>query len=177
MFSDTVMAIHTLGPRGTNCELAARTWLNRQEHQGSIELHDTLEAAVDAANRHQRSYVVGCVVYPELHNLVFKNRGRLRLVECFVMDTMPMVLASAGVDSPAKVASHPAPVALLDGERCEIRHANSNSAAALMCASGVTDGCITTLKAAEAHGLRVLRNFGPIPMGFTVHEVTGDDLR
>lgn len=38
--------IHTLGPAGTNCEKAAYYWLNKNNQQGNIILHPTLETAV-----------------------------------------------------------------------------------------------------------------------------------
>jgi hypothetical protein len=45
----------------------------------------------------------------------------------------------------------------------------SNARAALDCASGQVDGCITTLPAMESNGLELLRDFGPVAMAFTVH--------
>jgi hypothetical protein len=46
---------------------------------------------------------------------------------------------------------------------------NSNAQAAADCATNKTDGCITTLPCAEKYGLYVIKDYGQIPMGFTIH--------
>ncbi|MFD5513950.1 bacilysin biosynthesis protein BacA [Streptomyces sp. NPDC127051] len=166
------MAVHTLGPAGTNCEYAARYWLNRRaDFPGIVVLHDSLERAVAAMLADPRdSVMLGCIVYPALHELIFQNVTRMRLSECFVMPTLPMVVASrTGEGKPQTVASHAAPVNLLDGLDIEFILSGSNSQAAQLCAEGQADACITTDVAARSNRLVVLRNFGPIPMGFSVH--------
>jgi prephenate dehydratase len=89
--------------------------------------------------------------------------------ECFVLPTHHMVYAGRRDQPGNTVASHPAPVNLLDGRDVDISLVNSNAEAAATCASGSTDACITTLPAARRHGLGVLVDFGPVPMGFSVH--------
>lgn len=42
-----VAVLHTLGPTGTNCEAAAHAWFRRQGGVGRVELHSTLEQAVE----------------------------------------------------------------------------------------------------------------------------------
>jgi prephenate dehydratase len=49
---------------------------------------------------------------------------------------------------------------------------NSNAQAAIDCAEGRTDGCITTAKAAAAHKLQIITNHGAVPMVFTIHVPT-----
>lgn len=167
-----VTALHTLGPPGTNCEHAARVWLARQgvDEPGAVRLYPTLEQGLEALPRDASVGLLGCVVYPLLHELVFTNLHRLRLLDCFVLDTHEMLLAARpGVSGPLRTAScHPAPVSLVpDGVDPVL--VDSNAVAARDCAAGRTDACITTRPAAEAHGLRLVRSFGPVPMGFTVH--------
>ncbi|WP_182875682.1 hypothetical protein [Microbispora sp. H10670] len=198
----TSLRLHTLGPAGTNCEAAARHWLERRgDRSGEIVLHDTLEKALLAVlEKPGNSVLLGCVVYPRLHEIVFQNIKTMALRECFVIPTHPMVLAgrsdgdivmdasdadgvAAGlrISSPAadravRVVSHPAPVSLLDGLDVRILAADSNAQAARACARGEADACITTIVAAEANGLDVIKNFGPVLMGYSIHAPHGTAL-
>lgn len=170
-----IRSVHTLGPAGTNLETAAHEWLHRQGVDGDVELHESLEAALDAVPDNGEHALVACAVYPALHTLTFANLHRLHMVDCFIMPTHNMVLASAGVDNPRTVATHPAPAGLVSAG-AEARLVLSNSQAAIDCAAGRAEGCITTSVAAELHGLAVLRDFGPVPMVFTIHQVLGVDV-
>ncbi|MEU9303424.1 bacilysin biosynthesis protein BacA [Streptomyces sp. NPDC048269] len=171
---DSIRYVHTLGPQGTNLEAAAHEWLHRRGIDGKIELHASLEAALDAVPDDGEHALAACAVYPDLHTLTFGNLHRLRMVDSFIMPTHNMVLASAGADDPRTVSTHPAPVGLVSAH-AESRLVLSNSQAAIDCAAGRTEGCITTIVAAERHGLRVLRDFGPVPMVFTIHQVLATD--
>jgi prephenate dehydratase len=167
-----------LGPAGTNCEAAAHYYLSQHDHKhGSVVLHDTLESAVETVLANPAdSALLGCVVYPKLNEIVFRNLNSMSLRECFVLPTHRMVLAASGPGPVSTVLSHPAPVNLLEGRGLEIRLVSSNSAAALECAAGAADACITTSVAAEANGLEILEDFGPVPMGFSVHAPHGTVL-
>lgn len=165
-----VRHLHTLGPHGTNLEAASHEWLRRRGVEGTVELHSSIESALEAVPADGEHALVACAVYPALHTLVFSNLHRLRMIDSFIMPTHNMVLATNGVDVPATVASHPAPVGLVpDGT--EIHEVLSNSQAAIECAEGRVEGCITTIVAARNHELRVVRDFGPVPMVWTVHQV------
>jgi hypothetical protein len=168
---DSDIHIHTLGPAGTNCEAAAHYWLDRGNVENhKVTLYPTLEEAVEVVTTEPGAHaLLGCVVYPDLHHLVFRNLRRLRLVECFVMPTYHMVVAGDMSKPRPTVAAHPAPVNLLDEWDPEVVLVNSNVTAALRCASGETDACVTTSIAAERNGLPVAKDFGPVPMGFTIH--------
>ncbi|NED19647.1 bacilysin biosynthesis protein BacA [Streptomyces sp. SID9913] len=178
--ADHVRHLHTLGPRGTNLEAASHEWLRRRGVRGTVELHSSIETALDAVPDDGEHALVTCAVYPALHTLVFGNLHRLHMVDSFIMPTHNMVLATRGADVPATVASHPAPTGLVPAGT-EIREVLSNSRAAIECAEGRVEGCITTIVAARNHGLRVVRDFGAVPMVFTVHQVlavgVGDDQR
>ncbi|MFD4373702.1 bacilysin biosynthesis protein BacA [Streptomyces sp. NPDC058486] len=173
--SDRIRHLHTLGPHGTNLEAASHEWLRRSGVRGTVELHSSIESALDAVPEDGQHALVACAVYPALHTLVFSNLHRLHMVDSFVMPTHNMVLASTGAARPATVASHPAPTRLVPAGT-EIREVLSNSQAAIDCAEGRVEGCITTIVAAEKHGLRVVRDFGAVPMVFTVHQVLGADI-
>lgn len=167
-----ITALHTLGPTDTNSEHAARTWLRRHgvDDPDAVRLFATIEEGIEALPDDPGVGLLACIVYPQLHEVVFRNLHRLRIVDCFVVDTHDMVLAApAGRAAlPRVVASHPAPVALLPAGAEHVA-ATSNATAAIACARGEVDACITTAPAAAAQGLEVVRNFGPVPMGFSVH--------
>lgn len=162
--------LHTLGPTGTNLEAASHEWLRRNDIEGTVELHATIEGALEAVPDDGSHAITACAVYPALHTLVFANLHRLRMVDSFIMPTHNMVLASSGADSPRRVATHPAPKGLVP-EGAVAVETQSNSQAAIECAEGRSEGCVTTLVAAEERGLRILRDFGPVPMAFTVHQI------
>jgi hypothetical protein len=154
--------------------------LRRRRVAGTVELHSSIESALESVPVNGQHALTACAVYPHLHTLVFGNLHRLSMVDSFVMPTHNMVLASTGVASPSTVAAHPAPKGLVPDDT-EIHEALSNSQAAIDCAAGRVEGCITTLVAAERNGLRVIRDFGRVPMVFTIHQVlampTGTDIR
>lgn len=170
--------IHTLGPVGTNCEAAAWHWLRQRGYSGGeVELHSTLEQAVPAVLRSPKSSILlACIVYPQLNEIVFRNLAKMALRECFTMPTHPMVLAAPKAGHIGLVLSHPAPASLLDGREVLIKMANSNSAAAIDCAKGLSDACITTKIAAEANGLLIIEDFGAVPMGFSIHVPYGSEV-
>lgn len=163
-----IKVIHTLGPAGTNCERAALEWFGRRNVKGEVVLYDTLESAVENIATDSTHALLGCVVYPMLHTLVFSNLKKMVLADCFVMPTFNMLLASRNGLMPKVVSSHPAPEELVPSE-CEVRHVNSNVQAAIACANGETDGCITTLPAATMYKLKSVVDYGPVHMGFTIH--------
>lgn len=169
----TIHDLYTLGPSGTNCEAAARHWLSKNTYYGAnVKLFETLEDAVTALPYSHQAALLGCVVYPDLHSLVFANMRWLVMVDAFIYPTYPMVLAtqSSFSDTDAKsIACHPAPQPLVPDRFERIDLESSNTAAADSCSSGVVDACITTEVAAKQRGLRVSQDFGPIDMGFTVH--------
>lgn len=170
MFDRTRLSvIHTLGPAGTNCEAAARHYIASNGLAAEVVLHRTLEEGMVEVLADPGAALLGCVVYPDLHGLVFPYLDRMTLADQFLFDTFPMVLAARSADAQLRlVASHPAPRALVP-EGIDVRLATSNAEAARLCAAGEVDGCITTGVAAAANGLVVLKDNGPVPMGFTIH--------
>ncbi|MCG7498656.1 hypothetical protein MHO82_17450 [Vibrio sp. Of7-15] len=165
-----ISEIHTLGPKGTNCEKAAYHYIKEKKLDAEVILHDSLESAVEVVLKKTSSALLGCVVYPDLHNIVFSNLENMQLGDVFLLDTYEMVLASReGVESEIKrVASHPAPQNLVP-EGLDIQLCSSNAQAAHLCSSLEVDGCITTSEAARNKGLKLVRDFGKVKMGFSIH--------
>lgn len=167
--AEKISVIHTLGPHGTNCEVAAYEWFARQDRKGKVCLHSTLETAAEKMEYDGSNALMGCVVYPELHTLVFSNLERLKLIDCFLFPTHNMVLASKEGKYPKFVSTHPAPQELVRSLQVKLRFVSSNAQAAIDCVSGITDACITTLAAAKANQLYIIKDFGSVPMGYTIH--------
>ncbi|MGJ3349356.1 hypothetical protein [Morganella morganii] len=171
-----MLTIHTLGPNGTNCEKAAHHWLSENNIKGNVKLYPTLESATECVRQDKDGVLLGCIVYPDLHNIVFRNLTWLELKACFVLDTHNMLFASRHTDynDIRHVGSHPAPQHLfaeLPLLNKEVRKTlfTSNSESGVQCAHGAVDGCITTLTTAQKYHLHILHDFGPVPMGFSIH--------
>lgn len=171
-----MLTIHTLRPKGTNCEKAADYWLAKNNVKGNVKLYPTLESATESVKEDKDGLLLGCIVYPDLNNIVFQNLSSLELKNCFVMDTHNMVFASRYTDycDIFHVGSHPAPQHLLSelpiaDKSMKKTLFTSNSEAGVQCAQGAVDGCITTFSTAEKYHLHILHAFGPVPMGFSVH--------
>ncbi|MEV0440612.1 bacilysin biosynthesis protein BacA [Streptomyces spectabilis] len=166
--------LHTLGPTGTNLESAAHLWFQRHglQDEGQVVLHTSLEDAMASVPRTGAHALVACAVYPELHTLVFGNLLTCRMVDCFLWPTFEMVLAAApGTHGePRTVATHPAPAGLVAPTSAR-QLVTSNAQAAIDCADGKAEGCVTTVVAARAQGLRIVRSFGEVPMVYTVHQM------
>ena len=103
-----IWELHTLGPDGTNCAMAAREWFLRLDRAGRVQLHATLELAAGAMPMDGSAALMACIAYPDLHTLMFSNHGRLALADCLVLPTFDMVLASRTGMPPRTVSSHPA---------------------------------------------------------------------
>ena len=163
-----VKQIHTLGPAGTNCEKAALKWVKRKCPNASLHLHSTMELAATKVANCRSSALLSVMAYPQLHAIIYEHITALQLIDVFIMNTDNMVLASASGMMPTTCATHPAPEKLLPAS-VKRHYVTSNVVAAVECANGKAEGCITTLGAAQKHSLKILQKFGPVPMGFTIH--------
>ena len=174
--------IYTLGPEGTNCACAAQWWLDSRGTDLAasvtlprIVLHETLEQAFDELAEKQDGYLLSCAAYPDLHTLIFTRLGDMELCDSFIMPTHSMVLASrAPIEQIKRVATHPAPQSLV-ASRYDKIFANSNADAAVLCSAGRADACVTTVVAADRHGLNVIQDFGQVPMAFLLHSLKRAD--
>ncbi len=163
-----IQTIHTLGPYGTNLAAAAWTWFDKRATGGSVSLYQTVEEAIAAMPCTEADALMTCAVYPNLHHVVFSNLSSLQFIDCFIFPTFPMVMASRDGRMPQTISTHPAPQDLVPPQLERVL-TTSNAQAARDCRDGRTDGCITTLAAMEIHGLKLVTNFGPVPMVYTLH--------
>lgn len=160
--------IYVLGPEGTNSEKAIINYLRKNNLEIEVLFTDTLENAAEKVIKDKESAFLGCVAYPNLHNLIFPYLDILSIEEVFLEETYEMVLASNSKDNIETIATHPAPAYLCDSSlnKC---FSTSNADAAQKCLDNTVDACITTTEAIKNTDLLVLDNYGSFPMGFTIH--------
>jgi len=111
------VTLHTLGPTNTNCEAAAKYYLDKNNLDGEIILYETLESAVDIVANDKDALLLTCIVYPKLNKLVFDNLEKLKLVDCFIFNTFEMVLSTkkeVELSAISTIISHPAPTPLIN---------------------------------------------------------------
>ena len=156
--------IVTLGPPGTSSEAAAR-YLDRRltaEHgcHSTTALYDAYEDAAAALCAGDGSMLLVANAYAGINE--FYMDTRLSLAGAFVFDTPRYglaTLAGTKVEGQVRVASHPAPIPLIEqlihpGLRVtEVVRVNSTSAAAAAVAKRSVDLALTTEPAAKEHGL------------------------
>ncbi|QKE62705.1 bacilysin biosynthesis protein BacA [Aquipseudomonas campi] len=175
--------IHTLGPNGTSSEAAAgcfSEWFGHRYPGSRIQLNlsDSYEHARASMDEHAPGVLIVANAYPQIHN--FYMDPRLSLVATFVFDTPLYGLASKGPLTTNKltVATHPAPLLLIEEllpEGLEINSvilALSTSAAAAAAARGEVDVALTTEVAASIHGLHFISSTRPIRMLWSVFALT-----
>ena len=165
---DRIHTLHTLGPSGTNCHAAAEAWFRRQDRDPDVRLHTTFEDATLRVRGEPNTALMACAAYPLLHSIVFENLEWLDMYDTILLPTHPMLLASRRGVPLHTVATHPSPQALVPAGLVR-KLVTSNAQAAIECAEGRADGCITTLPAAREHNLAILRDFGPVGTAFTIH--------
>lgn len=177
--------VATLGPPGTSSEVAAGiVWQSLEgdvSNVRNIELHRTYEDAAEALLKQDVDYLVVANAYSGISE--FYMDTRLALAGAFVMDTPNYGIAGlpgGSVPDRPVVATHPAPRALVDEllpvhftDR-EILQVTSTSMAAQAVRDGVTDLALTTVPAAEAHGLEFISRKRVIRMLWSVFTLNGE---
>ncbi|WP_225859446.1 prephenate dehydratase domain-containing protein [Streptomyces albicerus] len=183
--SDQPSAVGTLGPPGTSSEVASERYaVQMSGPEGppvDVRLFDTYEKSVEALHAHEVTHVVVANAYRGINQ--FYMDPAVELAGVFVMDTPLYGLAvrrGAGPvpDSPT-IASHPAPepiIAQLLPQRHathKVIHQDSTSAAAQAAVDGTADLALTTVPAAQLHGLEFISRTRPICMVWSVFSRAG----
>ena len=182
--SDCVRQVHShaLGPQGTNIIKAAMHWHESMgiAHKARIieckTPEDGLQLARSAKDDGTLHVFWTCGVYFKEHELFFTNPDTLPFQFQVIMPLDEMQLASRadsvsqllGADSIAhcSILTHPSPAPLLNTLPVKVIHVSSNAEAAIRCAAGEAEGCITTEAARVLHGLVTVHRFGSPPMIF-----------
>ncbi|MCA7014583.1 bacilysin biosynthesis protein BacA [Dickeya dadantii] len=172
------LPVFTLGPAGTSSESASRYfghWME-SKYEGSthqVYLNDTYEEAREQLNQSNGLLIVANA-YPQIND--FYMDLRLKLTGTFVFDTPLYGLAIKETlpNRPVIVASHPAPVPLIqellpDGLSVErVVTMSSTSAAAQAVANHEVDMALTTEVAVNLHRLRFISRTRPIHMLWSI---------
>ena len=167
------MKLSTLGPKNTNSQFACDHYLSKKQKtkKSEVLLYDTAEEAINGLLSGDADLAILCVVYPRLHEIVFENLTTISIIELFYFETDNMVVASKGpVFDQIRACCHPAPQSLLPETLSDITLVNSNSIAASLVSKGIYDICITTQAAAKQYSLDIVKDYGPVPMGWAVFQ-------
>jgi hypothetical protein len=182
--SDLIVQIRhfALGPEGTNISQACRRWTARMQigHKADTVLCDTPEDSIVAARQLADPGALGvfwtCAVYSREMEVFFRNPDTLPFFtqETMALDKMQLAtrpaLAAELHDSRVpcgwRIAVHPSPAALLPPHHRNVVLVNSNAVAAIDCAAGRVEACITTESARARQGLTSLHCFGSPEMVF-----------
>lgn len=179
----SIDTIGTLGPAGTSSEQAALyLWADRgRDVVPEIRLYDTYEEVGEALRARAVSHLVIANAYAGVHS--FYMDPKLHFAGAFLFDTPHYGIAGAPghpIPKRARIATHPAPVALvqelLPDEYTveEILYATSTSAAARQVRRGETDLALTTQPAAKAHELEFISRTRPIRMLWSVFTLAAE---
>jgi hypothetical protein len=182
--SDLIRKIRhfALGPEGTNILQACGRWTIRMqiEHKAHTILCDTPEHSIAAARQLTEPSTLGvfwtCAVYSREMEVFFRNADTLPFFtqETMALDKMQLAtrpalaaeLKGPYVPCAWRIAVHSSPAALLDPHHRNVVLVNSNAVAAIDCAAGRVEACITTESARRRHGLTSLHCFGSPEMVF-----------
>ncbi len=182
--SDLIRQIRhfALGPEGTNISQACSRWTVRMEigHKAHTVLCDTPEDSIVATRQLVEPSTLGvfwtCAVYSREMEIFFRNPDTLPFFtqETMALDKMQLATRAAlAADLSApfvprgwRIAVHSSPAALLHPHHRNVVLVNSNAAAAIDCAAGRVEACITTESARSLHGLTSLHCFGSPEMVF-----------
>ncbi|WP_372426697.1 hypothetical protein [Salinarimonas chemoclinalis] len=176
-------AVHTLGPDRTSSHLATVDLLETAGLDVEIVLHDRFEDILDTAERrlHPATEARLAIVPSAFAGAsAFFMSARTRLVGCFCHDTPPYHLAwPASRPDPlregaaVRVATHPAPVGLLDrlmrrGVRWEVAPYVSTVAAAGAALAGEADVALCNLETIRARRMAHDPRGVPIAMSWNL---------
>lgn len=172
------LPVYTLGPSGTSSEYASQYfcgWMNEkyESSQHPLTLNNTYELARDNL-RNSQGLLIVANAYPQIND--FYMDTSLKLLATFLFDTplYGLVTSQTLPDRPLYVASHPAPVPLIQellpaGLTIErVVEMPSTSAAAQAVACGEVDMALTTEIAARLHNLNFISATRPIHMLWSV---------
>ena len=171
--------IATLGPAGTSSEAVATalaTTLACRGHETvRIDLHETYESAAIQVLDGEANLVLVANAYAGVSEF-YMNPG-FELAAAFVKDTPNYGLAAlrpVEADTPLTVASHPAPIPLIEQlipegmSVAKVLREPSTSAAAEAVRAGRADAALTTVPAAALHQLTFFSRTRPINMLWSV---------
>jgi prephenate dehydratase len=171
-------SVATLGPAGTSSEQAGRHLIEQLHGEGSElapKLFHSYEDASAAVIRGAADLLLVANAYANVCE--FYMSAALKLAGAFYFQTPQYGIAAppdSDLSGPIRIASHPAPVPLIEQllpehlDAKEIVLMSSTSAAALATRSGQVDAALTTRPSAERYGLSFISRTRPIEMLWSV---------
>jgi hypothetical protein len=173
---------YSLGPEGTNIIRAAMKWHADMgvAHKAKVIPCATVEESVRLTQSDttdgQLSIFWTCAVYFRENQVFFGNPDVLPFMfsQVLPLDEMQLAcqprlaaeLAIGAVTRNWRILTHLSPSPLVKKLGCELLEANSNADAAVRCAAGEAEACITTEAARRRTGLVKLHSFGSPDMVF-----------
>ena len=169
--------IATLGPSGTCSESVVQRNLCRFGSSAEVVLFPSYEDAIDAVATARAYAAVVAAAYPKLNELVMKIAREVVITDSFVDKTPALVIAAMNDKAftreqcfKAACVSAPSPLLRELYPFCEIVSASSNSDAARLVVHGLAEAALTTETASTIYNLRVVHNFGDLPMAWVVFQ-------
>ncbi len=173
------MKIGTLGPPGTCSENAAKYFMNNENIKGRISLYKTFEESIEALKWRDEDIAIIPSAYVDFADIVFENLGKIEIVKSFIYYTPKLVIAQNRDffnEKVEKVATHPSPSNLIASyyKDAELIYTRSNSESAILLKDKKVDACITTEKCVIMYDLKVVKDFGNIPMSWNIFRRIGE---
>jgi bacilysin biosynthesis protein BacA len=176
------LRVGTLGPNGTSSEQAAMHFLEKTsvpKNKKNIILYDTFNEVLEALVKNKITLAIVPNAYDRVNE--FYINPNTELVELFVHDTPPYGLVKRKKEKipveTCKIATHPAPIKLVDlfinklrkkPHNYNVQLVNSTSMAAKMVKDGSADLAITNEIAARNYELEMVALYGKIKMSWSV---------
>lgn len=100
-----MLKVATLGPSGTNHELATKRYLDLHKVRAyEIVLAESFAQAVQSLKAGEVDYLVQCAVHPETPHTLGSNFKDIFAVDCFISDSKPLaVLTRRDVKMPKSI--------------------------------------------------------------------------
>lgn len=174
--------VATLGPAGTSSELAAKHLIARLPGD-SVEQTPALFHSYESASRAVLQGSADLLVVANAYANVseFYMNTELSLVGAYHYRTPQYgiaVVPGSAPSGPVRIASHPAPVPLIEQllpKEMSVKETvltDSTSAAALAARAGRVEAALTTAPSAERYGLAFISETRPIDMLWSVFRLT-----
>jgi len=173
---------YALGPEGTNIIRAATTWHVEMgiAQKSAVIPCGTVEESVMRTRANTSAGCLSlfwtCAVFTRENQVFFENPDMLPFAFwlCMPLDEMQLAcrpglaadLEPVAIRAGWRILTHPSPAPLVKSLGCEIIEAKSNADAAVRCAAGEGEACVTTEAARLRYGLAKVRSFGSPDMVF-----------
>ena len=178
-----MIKIATLGPSGTNSEKATKYYAqNLLKEKISIQFFEDIEKGFSDLLESKCKYLILPSVYPSLSEQIFKNIHTIEMIDSFIHETFPLVIAKkkeTNIQDVQSVSLVEATNALIEkdgkfSKKMKKIFKQSNPIAAAACKNGESDLVVTNLISAQKQNLQIITNFSSIKMNWIVFALLKD---